>query len=132
MKYLLDTQIVIWVLEKPSMLKDEILNILNSTTALYISIESLREVVIKQKSNEIAIKSTLNRFCELLKEYDVKIVNTEINHIKTLNELTAEKSHKDPFDHLLISVAISGKFTFISADKKFPYYRNQGLELIGN
>ena len=132
MKYLLDTQIIVWAIESPTRLSKEVSDILNTTTAIYISIESLREIVIKQQTNEIAIKTSLSAFCEALKEYGVKIVNTEINHILTLNILNPQENHKDPFDHLLISVAIAGKFTFISSDHKIPFYRNQGLQLIEN
>ena len=132
MKYLLDTQIIAWAIENPTRLSKEVSNILNSTTAIYISIESLREIVIKQQTKEIAIKTSLAAFCEALKKYGVKIVNTEINHVLALNKLNPNDNHKDPFDQLLISVAIAGKFTFISSDHKIPYYRNQGLQLIEN
>ena len=37
-----------------------------------------------------------------------------------------------PFDHIIISQAISHKMTLISSDTKFPYYRKQGLDLIEN
>ena len=130
MKYLLDTQIMVWAIESPSRLSKRVSEVLFNTNAIYVSIESLRELIMKKHSNEIAIKYSLEMFCDSLKDFGVKIVNTEINHIKTLNELTAQKNHKDPFDHLLISIAISGKFIFISSDQKFPFYRNQGLELI--
>ena len=42
------------------------------------------------------------------------------------------KEHYDPSDHLIISHALTNRLTLISADGKFPYYRNQGLDLIEN
>ncbi len=33
-------------------------------------------------------------------------------------------------DHIIISHAITERMTLISSDTKFPFYRNQGLELI--
>jgi len=132
MKYLLDTQIIVWMIENPNKLTKEVRNIIDSTTAIYISIESLREIVIKQQSNDILIKVSFAKFCEILKEYGVKIINTEINHILAFEKLNTNPNHKDPFDHLIISVAISGKFTLISSDHKMPYYTNQGLQLIEN
>jgi PIN domain nuclease of toxin-antitoxin system len=38
-------------------------------------------------------------------------------------------SHRDPFDRLLISTAISERLTVISADEKFKLYKSE-IELI--
>ena len=35
-----------------------------------------------------------------------------------------------PSDHIIISHAITERLTLISSDTKFPFYRNQGLNLI--
>jgi PIN domain nuclease of toxin-antitoxin system len=36
----------------------------------------------------------------------------------------------DPSDHIIIAHAITERLTLLSSDEKFPFYRNQGLELI--
>ena len=41
-------------------------------------------------------------------------------------------THYDPSDHMIISHAITNRMPLISEDEKFPFYRNQGLELIEN
>ena len=46
-----------------------------------------------------------------------------------LNEL---QEHYDPSDHLIIATALCQGIPLISADRKFPFYRGQGLELIEN
>ena len=38
--------------------------------------------------------------------------------------------HRDPSDHVIISHAITEHLTLLSSDEKFPFYRNQGLDLI--
>lgn len=38
--------------------------------------------------------------------------------------------HRDPSDHIIISHAITERMALMSSDTKFPFYRNQGLELI--
>ena len=40
--------------------------------------------------------------------------------------------HKDPYDHIIIAQALSHRMTLVSSDKKFPFYRRQGLQLIAN
>jgi PIN domain nuclease of toxin-antitoxin system len=42
------------------------------------------------------------------------------------------QEHNDPSDHIIISHAITNRMALISADTRFPWYRNQGLELIEN
>ena len=39
-------------------------------------------------------------------------------------------NHFDPSDHIIISHAITERMALMSSDQKFPFYRNQGLELI--
>ena len=43
----------------------------------------------------------------------------------------AEK-HYDPSDHIIIAHAITMGMPLISSDKKFPFYREQGLDLVAN
>jgi PIN domain nuclease of toxin-antitoxin system len=40
--------------------------------------------------------------------------------------------HKDPSDHLIIAHSITEKLPLISSDQRFPYYTEQGLDLIFN
>ena len=58
----------------------------------------------------------------------------DTNVIRTLASLQINEAqdHKDPFDHIIISQAISHKLTLISSDTKFPFYRKQGLKLKEN
>ena len=58
----------------------------------------------------------------------------DVNVIRTLAalQINEEQEHKDPFDHIIISQAISHKMSLVSSDTKFPFYRKQGLRLIEN
>ena len=40
------------------------------------------------------------------------------------------QNHRDPSDHVIISHAITEHMPLLSSDTRFPFYRNQGLELI--
>jgi len=59
-------------------------------------------------------------------------LNTE--HMKTYAQLQLNEAmgHKDPSDHIIISQAITEHLPLVSSDTRFPFYRNQGLELIEN
>lgn len=47
----------------------------------------------------------------------------------TLNEA---QGHKDPSDHVIIAHALTERLTLISSDRRFAFYRGQGLDLIWN
>ena len=47
-------------------------------------------------------------------------------------QINEAQEHYDPSDHLIISHAITNRMPLISADTRFPWYRNQGLDLIYN
>ena len=69
-------------------------------------------------------------------ERQINILPIDVCDIKTLEKLPIleinEKKHADPFDRLLISQAIAGKFVLISSDSKFPFYKVYGLKLLVN
>ena len=47
-------------------------------------------------------------------------------------QLNEYEDHNDPSDHVIISHAIVERMPLISSDRKFHYYKNQGLDFIYN
>ena len=45
-------------------------------------------------------------------------------------QLNEAQDHRDPSDHVIIAHAITEHLTLLSSDQKFPFYREQGLDLI--
>ena len=136
-KFLLDTHILIWLSENKRKIDSGIVEDIEYFQYEYfISVETLREIVILQSNNKLQLDYSIDKIAKLIEHYNFTIINTEPKHIKTLEKLPilhiSNKAHDDPFDRLLISQAISEKFTLISADKKFPYYTNLGLKLLEN
>ena len=68
------------------------------------------------------------------KEFYIDILPFKEEHLVTFARLRANlaKGHKDPFDHMIISHAITEKMTLVSSDHRFPFYRRQGLSLLYN
>lgn len=64
---------------------------------------------------------------------DVRALFRE-EHMRTYARLQLNKAmdHKDPSDHVIISHAITERIPLISSDRKFDFYRNQGLDFIKN
>jgi PIN domain nuclease of toxin-antitoxin system len=102
----------------------------------YISVESLREIVILQSRNKIKLDYNLDKIITFLNKTQICILSTDLNSIKELEKLPIleihGKTHEDPFDRMLIAQSIAEKYTIISSDKKFPYYNKCGLKLLVN
>ena len=68
------------------------------------------------------------------KDFYIDILPFKDEHLMTFARLRLNiaKGHKDPFDHMIISHAITEKMTLVSSDSRFPFYRRQGLKLLYN
>ena len=121
MRYLLDTQAVIWMLESdPKLSNNASLAIKNIQNELYVSIASLWEMTIKRSLGKLNIKPSLDDIQKELHRIRIPILPVEVPHLKTLQTLAYH--HKDPFDRLLISQAITETLTLISVDGEFEKY----------
>lgn len=106
MKYLIDTQAVIWTLEGDPKLSDDAAVVIKSVqNELYVSIASLWEMTIKRSLGKLRIKPSLEDIQKELHRMQISILPVRIPHLKTLEKL--DYHHKDPFDRLLISQAIT-------------------------
>ncbi|MCL2649598.1 MAG: type II toxin-antitoxin system VapC family toxin [Candidatus Azobacteroides sp.] len=135
--YLLDTHILIWLLNKDNRLNRNIREDVDYFQHTYfISVETLREIVILQSLRKIEFNYSLEKIVTILTERQINIISIDVNHIKMLEKLPTlilnGKKHEDPFDRLLISQAIVGRYTIVSSDSKFPFYKDYGLKLLVN
>ena len=138
MRLLLDTNIYVYMVSDRMSLTRDICSCLEDPENLkYLSIVSLQELITafrtkKLLSNVWKTESEMISF--VLNDPSVEIDNADVNVIRTLAALQINEAqdHKDPFDHIIIAQAISHKMTLVSSDKKFPFYRRQGLRLIEN
>jgi len=136
-KYLLDTHILIWQLMGDSRLNKNIREDIDYFQhSYYVSVETLREIVILQSLKKIELNYSLEKIIAILSERQVNIISVDVNHVKALEKLPIlninGKKHEDPFDRLLIAQAIAEKYTIISSDSKFPFYKDYGLKLLIN
>ena len=134
MKYLLDTHILIWTLTDDPKLSSTIRVILtDETNEFFLSTESIREMILKAKTGKLTLPADIDLLLfELQDTYGIRLLTIKPKHLKQLYTLETPTNHKDPFDHLLICQAIAEKLIMISADRNFPHYRFQGLQLMEN
>ena len=133
-RYLLDTHIFIWNIIDKKMLSRQLLDELDDfNNEFYISRFSLIEIAIKNRDGNLLLGEDYATFVsDIFARFGVKTLDIDNRHLVTLNKLIYPETHKDPFDHLIISQAITDRLCLISADSKMKYYTGQGLELLEN
>ena len=122
MKLLLDTHALIWFISGDNRLGEQAKEaFLNSDNKLYFSKAGLWEMTIKISLGKLVLSE--NWLAAIEKEMisnGIQWLEIEIDHCKILADLPFH--HRDPFDRLLISQAISESMTIISIDSQFSHY----------
>lgn len=118
MKYLLDTNILLWSLNGDKRLKESIQRIIkNPANIIFISVVSAWEISIKRKIGKLHLKRNIMTY---FKQSDFEILNINLDHILMLDNLPLY--HRDPFDRLLIAQAKTENLILITSDSKFKKY----------
>ena len=136
MRLMLDTCVIIDLLIDVDNLSKGALDILSdSENVLFASCESMRELVVHFNN-----KKLLNRYfktpADVLRaveeELDIEFlpIRRNVGFVYSRLRLNEAADHRDPSDHVIIAHAISERMALMSSDHNFPFYRNQGLELI--
>ena len=134
MRYLIDTNIFIHMATDGDLLSRNVSVILGDyENLIYISTESLRELVVHYNNKALLRKYWKTKYDMLrsiTEEFGLQILPLTQDVMYTYAKMNIY--HNDPSDHVIISQAIAMKMPLISDDKRFPEYRNEGLELIEN
>lgn len=134
MRYLIDTNIFIYMATDGEMLSRDVANILGECENLiYISTESLRELIVHYNNKALLRKYWKTKKAMLdsiTKEYGLQILPLASDVMYTYGKMNIY--HNDPSDHVIIAQAMAMKMPLISDDNRFPEYRKEGLELIEN
>lgn len=126
MKYLIDTHILIWFQLNDRRLKSTIYEILvNPENQIVVSDVSIFEIAIKKKINKLEdFKASIEDILIVAKEDAFQILPISHNHLSSYDGVPLFDEHRDPFDRLILSVAISENLTVISSDEKFKLYQH--------
>ncbi len=138
MRLMIDTQIFVFLAQDVLSLSHDVRELLSDySNTLHISAESVKELIVAYNNKRLFTnkwKSAEEMVAAIEDEYYVKILPLGKEHMKTYSKLSINSidDHKDPSDHVIISHAITNKMPLISSDQSFPYYTEQGLDLIFN
>lgn len=135
-RILLDTCAVIDLTTDPAALNEGVWDVINDYgNRICISAETARELVIHFNNKRLLPKFWKTAKDMLLcieRDYMIDILPTtkDIMHTYADLQLNEAQDHRDPSDHIIISHAITEHLMLLSSDTKFPFYREQGLDLI--
>ena len=135
-RLLLDTCAVIDLITSPRTTELEFWDIFDDPETMpYISFETACELVVHFNNKRLLSKhwqTAKQMLFSIQQDYGIEILPLRRDTAFTYADLqlNEEKDHRDPSDHIIIAHAITEHLTLLSSDEKFPFYRNQGLELI--
>lgn len=136
MRLMLDTCVVIDLLTDIDNLSKGAQSLIDDTeNTLFASCETMRELVVHFNNKKLLTKYFKNS-TEVLQavESDLGIeflpIRRNVGYAYSRLRINEAEEHHDPSDHMIIAHAITERMALLSSDTKFPYYRNQGLELI--
>jgi PIN domain nuclease of toxin-antitoxin system len=131
MRFLLDTQIIIWFLEGNQGLPPRHYRLIqDSQNEVLLSHTSLFEIAIKLKIGKLTIDRGLEGLISDCKKEDIMLMPITSKHILAYHKIPFYEDHRDPFDRLILATALAENIPVLSADEKFLRYREL-VEVIG-
>ena len=119
MKYLLDTHALLWYLYGNANLSSKAKEIIDNEICYYSKV-SLCEIAIKQTKGLLQYKQSIQDIidaCKIEEFEELSVTSNSLELIKSLPDV-----HRDPFDRLLITMAMDNDLTIITTDSKIPLY----------
>ncbi|ESW92552.1 MULTISPECIES: type II toxin-antitoxin system VapC family toxin [unclassified Mesorhizobium] len=116
-QYLVDTHILLWVLNADSRLSDHHRDIFLAGEDVVVSAVSVAEIAIKKSLGKVTLTGNI---VEILRSNGIPILSVNELHAARLEHLPFH--HRDPFDRLLIAQAQIEGLTVVTADRHFSAY----------
>jgi PIN domain nuclease of toxin-antitoxin system len=120
-RFLLDTHVFLWFIQGDTTLTNEVQRVItDDSNALYFSIVSLWEIIIKVNIGKLKIDYTIAEIYTLLEQLKIEVIPIDPSDLAQYQPLPLH--HRDPFDRLLIAQAIERSLILVSADREFAAY----------
>lgn len=116
-RYLVDTHILLWVLNADSRLSDHHRDIFVAGKDVIVGAISVAEIAIKKALGKVTLTGDI---VEILRSNGIPILGVNELHAARLEHLPLH--HRDPFDRLLIAQAQIEALTLVTADRHFSAY----------
>lgn len=115
MKFLLDTQVLVWMGSDSAKLSKRARQILNRASQLFFSPASIAELRIKSAKGKFKFETN---FVETLTQVGIEELPFTSAHAQAVSRFPALLNH-DPLDRMILAQAATEQISLISSDKKF-------------
>lgn len=114
MKILIDTQVFVWLVTQDSSLGQNALETLSDTSnRVFISYFSFFEMKIKESIGKMSIDISI---LDDLPSMGIELLDADVNALR--NYRIFHTDNRDPFDNMLISIALNEKCSLMTSDNK--------------
>lgn len=122
MRLLLDTHVFLWWTDNnPSLSIRAKEAISDENNDCLLSIASCWEMAIKVSLGKLTLSQSVNKFVvEQLAANGFELLAIDFSHVAAVETLPFH--HRDPFDRLLISQALTDDLVLVTADSLIPKY----------
>lgn len=132
MNYLLDTHVLLWLRLSPEKLKPEHKRIIESSEEeKFVSSITQWEISLKFSIGKLDLGAhTPDEFLAGIYKIGLKDITPSPDQWSTYYLLPPIKDHKDPFDRMIIWLAIRSGMALLSSDSRMEEYRLHGLKVV--
>ena len=118
MRLLLDSHILIWLMEEDARLTAQARAMIDGATAVFASTASIWELAIKVSLGKLHLD--IERLAGLLDAAGIRELQINRQHVIAVARLPL--LHRDPFDRLLVAQAICEPIRLLTADPQLAAY----------
>jgi PIN domain nuclease of toxin-antitoxin system len=123
MKYLIDTHTAIWYFEGNSQISTTARQLIeNPDNQIFYSVITLWEIAIKLNLKKLELAQDFKAFCNNFELLSFEKLELSEDFLSNYTTLPIYGNHRDPFDRMLVAVALTLNFPIISVDAKFDLY----------
>lgn len=123
MRLLLDIQALIWTLTNPSQLTKLAQKSIQEADIVFVSPINFYEIAIKIAVGRApGISSPVLTIIEEVNQLGFTWLAMSPEHIDAYIRLPFFDHHRDPFDRMILAIALAEDLTIVSSDHNFPLY----------
>ena len=121
MRYLLDTQILLWYFNGDKRLPQDFVDVIsNADNEVFVSIVSYWEIAIKASIGKLKLNYTVSKLEKMAQVHDFQTLGMSVHALDYLRDLYMD--HQDPFDRYLFSQSRVENLEFITEDHRLKQY----------